>query len=392
MFTYSEEKLDTLGARITTEEIKQQPKLWKEALDIYEGKKQEIKDFLAKVTADSQGKRVRVIFTGAGTSQYVGDTVTPHLNQTGDTSQFVFESYATTDIVAHPQSYLFPDETTILVSFARSGNSPESLAAKEIANKYVNNIYHLLITCASEGKLATESEGKENEFLLLMPEKSNDAGFAMTGSFTCMTLSAMLVFDTTADSEKAEYVKAAATLGEEVVSREEDIQKWVDLDYDRVVYLGSGSLSGLAREAQLKLLELTAGQVATVFDSSMGFRHGPKSFINEKTIVFDFVANDTYTSQYDYDILTEVATDDIAQATVGIEQQTQDSGKEFEGSRFTFSSDAILLPAGYLALPYIMVAQTFALLTSVKVDNTPDTPSATGTVNRVVKGVTIHEF
>lgn len=392
MFTYSEEKLDTLGARITTEEIKQQPKLWKEALDIYEGKKQEIKDFLAKVTADSQGKRVRVIFTGAGTSQYVGDTVTPHLNQTGDTSQFVFESYATTDIVAHPQSYLFPDETTILVSFARSGNSPESLAAKEIANKYVNNIYHLLITCASEGKLATESEGKENEFLLLMPEKSNDAGFAMTGSFTCMTLSAMLVFDTTADSEKAEYVKAAATLGEEVVSREEDIQKWVDLDYDRVVYLGSGSLSGLAREAQLKLLELTAGQVATVFDSSMGFRHGPKSFINEKTIVFDFVANDTYTSQYDYDILTEVATDDIAQATVGIEQQSQDSGKEFEGSRFTFSSDAILLPAGYLALPYIMVAQTFALLTSVKVDNTPDTPSATGTVNRVVKGVTIHEF
>lgn len=392
MFTYSEEKLDTLGARITTEEIKQQPKLWQEALDIYEGKKQEIKDFLAKVTADSQGKRVRVIFTGAGTSQYVGDTVTPHLNQTGDTSQFVFESYATTDIVAHPQSYLFPDETTILVSFARSGNSPESLAAKEIANKYVNNIYHLLITCASEGKLATESEGKENEFLLLMPEKSNDAGFAMTGSFTCMTLSAMLVFDTTADSEKAEYVKAAATLGEEVVSREEDIQKWVDLDYDRVVYLGSGSLSGLAREAQLKLLELTAGQVATVFDSSMGFRHGPKSFINDKTIVFDFVANDTYTSQYDYDILTEVATDDIAQATVGIEQQTQDSGKEFEGSRFTFSSDAILLPAGYLALPYIMVAQTFALLTSVKVDNTPDTPSATGTVNRVVKGVTIHEF
>lgn len=392
MFTYSEEKLDTLGARITTEEIKQQPKLWQEALDIYEGKKQEIKDFLAKVTADSQGKRVRVIFTGAGTSQYVGDTVTPHLNQTGDTSQFVFESYATTDIVAHPQSYLFPDETTILVSFARSGNSPESLAAKEIANKYVNNIYHLLITCASEGKLATESEGKENEFLLLMPEKSNDAGFAMTGSFTCMTLSAMLVFDTTADSEKAEYVKAAATLGEEVVSREEDIQKWVDLDYDRVVYLGSGALSGLAREAQLKLLELTAGQVATVFDSSMGFRHGPKSFINEKTIVFDFVANDTYTSQYDYDILTEVATDDIAQATVGIEQQSQDSGKEFEGSRFTFSSDAILLPAGYLALPYIMVAQTFALLTSVKVDNTPDTPSATGTVNRVVKGVTIHEF
>ena len=39
-----------------------------------------------------------------------------------------------------------------------------------------------------------------------------------------------------------------------------------------------------------------------------------------------------------------------------------------------------------------LVAQTVALLTSVKVGNTPDTPSPTGTVNRVVKGVTIHPF
>lgn len=45
-----------------------------------------------------------------------------------------------------------------------------------------------------------------------------------------------------------------------------------------------------------------------------------------------------------------------------------------------------------MVLPDIMVAQVIALLTLLKIGNTPDTPSPSGTVNRVVKGVLIHEF
>lgn len=47
---------------------------------------------------------------------------------------------------------------------------------------------------------------------------------------------------------------------------------------------------------------------------------------------------------------------------------------------------------GYLVLPYVVFGQIYALLSSIAVDNTPDTPSKTGTVNRVVKGVMIHPF
>jgi glucose-6-phosphate isomerase len=78
------------------------------------------------------------VFTGAGTSQYVGDTVVPFLTSQGNTKQFIFQSIGSTDIVATPKEYLIPDETTILVSFARSGNSPESLAAVEMANQLVH--------------------------------------------------------------------------------------------------------------------------------------------------------------------------------------------------------------------------------------------------------------
>lgn len=130
--------------------------------------------------------------------------------------------------------------------------------------------------------MAQNSKKEDNSFLFLMPTRSNDAGFAMTGSFSCMTLGTLLTFDQTSLSEKQRYVSTLSHLGKEIIAREGEIEKIVELDFERIVYVGSGSLAGLTREAQLKILELTAGKIATVFDSSMGFRHGPKSFINEK--------------------------------------------------------------------------------------------------------------
>ncbi|MGO2199457.1 SIS domain-containing protein, partial [Pseudolactococcus laudensis] len=152
MFNYATKELEKLGAIHTTLEIKQQPKVWLEAFDNYMSYKKEIDAFLAQVKSETRD-RVRVIFTGAGTSCYVGDTVTPYLNQHGD-SGFIYESVATTDIVGSPLDYLRPDDWTILVSFARSGNSPESVAAVEIANQVVKNIRHISITCAQDGLLA----------------------------------------------------------------------------------------------------------------------------------------------------------------------------------------------------------------------------------------------
>lgn len=389
MFSVEKEKLEQMGAEITTREIRQQPELWEETMELFQKAQSDLQAFLKQVKNQAKGQRTRVIFTGAGTSQYVGDTVVPYLRKHGNTAEYVFESIGTTDIVAAPMEYLIKDQPTLLVSFARSGNSPESLAAVEVANQAVDTIHHLSITCAEDGELAQISRAEENSFLLLMPARSNDDGFAMTGSFSCMTLGALLTFDQTALAEKQKYVTTLSTLGKEVITRETEIQKIVDLDFDRIVYVGSGSLAGLTREAQLKILELTAGKIATVFDSSMGFRHGPKSFINEKTVMFGFVNNDEYTRDYDLDVLEEVHGDEIASAVFAI---TQTGSRNFSGDKFEFSTGTELLPDGYLALAYVMVAQTVALLTSVKVANKPDTPSPTGTVNRVVKGVTIHEY
>ena len=156
MFNYSTEELEKLGAIHTTLEIKQQPKVWLEAFDNFMAQKSEIEAFLAKVKA-STTDRVRVIFTGAGTSCYVEDTITPYLNRQGD-SDFTCESIATTDIVGSPLDYFRTGAVRDLVSFARSGNIADSVAAVEIASQDVKNMRHISITCAKEGLLANAAE------------------------------------------------------------------------------------------------------------------------------------------------------------------------------------------------------------------------------------------
>lgn len=386
MLDYTKEDLIELGAEITTREIYQQPQVWQTAFENYKAQADEIVAFLNGI--GEKHDYIKVILTGAGTSAYVGDTLLPYFRKIYDERKWNFNAIATTDIVANPLAYLHKEVTTILVSFARSGNSPESVAVVDLAKDIVEELYQITITCAAEGKLAQQAHGDERNLLLLQPAPSNDAGFAMTSSFTSMMLTALLVFDKADLAAKAEKVSALMTLSQEVLDSAEAIQKMVSLDYNRVIYLGAGHFFGLAHEAQLKILELTAGQVATMYESPVGFRHGPKSLVNEKTVVVVFGSTDSYTKLYDLDLVREVAGDEIARKVILLTDQKED----LENVEQVIFSSQQLADDVYRVFPYIVYGQLFALLTALKVNNRPDTPSPTGTVNRVVQGVIIHSF
>lgn len=385
MLDYSKEDLIELGAEITTREIYQQPQVWQEAFDTYKANQADIEAFLQ--TIDRKHDYIKVILTGAGTSAYVGDTLIPYFKSIYDERKWNFNAIATTDIVTSPLHHLHKDIPTVLVSFARSGNSPESVATVDLAKQIVDELYQITITCAAEGKLAQQAQGDEKNLLLLQPAPSNDAGFAMTSSFTSMMLTALLVFDKADLTIKEEKVAALIELSQQTLHQVDTIQNLVNLDFNRVIYLGAGPFFGLAHEAQLKILELTAGQVATMYESPVGFRHGPKSLINEQTIVLLFGSVNPYTKQYDLDLIKEVAGDQIARKVVLLTDK-----KEALAQVEQIEMNSRLLDDIYRTFPYIIFGQLFALLTSLKVKNRPDTPSPTGTVNRVVQGVVIHPF
>ena len=386
MLDYSQEELQRLGADITTREIYQQPEVWQEAFDSYKAQAADIAAFLKKI--EDKHDYIKVIFSGAGSSAYVGDTLTPYFRQIYDERKWNFNAIATTDIVANPLVYLKREVPTVLVSFARSGNSPESVATVDLAKQLVDDLYQITITCAAQGKLAQQAQGDEKNLLLLQPEASNDAGFAMTSSFSSMMLTALLVFDRVELVQKEAKVAALIQLSQDVLERVADVQQLVDLDFSRVIYLGAGPFFGLAHEAQLKILELTAGQIATMYESPVGFRHGPKSLINQDTVVLVFGSTHAYTKAYDLDLVREVAGDGIVRRLVLLTGREE----QLEGVEQVVLSTQEPLGDSYRIFPYIVYAQLFALLTSLKVKNRPDTPSPTGTVNRVVQGVIIHPF
>lgn len=386
MFGFDKKEWEDLNGVNTATEIFSQPNLWIKTLNIIEANEEKIDKFMK----DKVGKEsLRIIFTGAGTSAYIGEIITPYLNKgVGN-----FEAIASTDIVANPEMYLKKDVPTMMVSFARSGNSPESIASYNLANELIDDINHIFITCNEEGELAKISRNNEKVLLLLMPEESNDKGFAMTSSFSCMTIAALLLFDRNNFKENKEQLLEVVNIGRGILDNGyTKLEELSNEDFGRVVYLGSGAFYGLARESSLKLLELTRGQIISHSETVLGFRHGPKSIVDDNTYIFVYVSNDDYSKKYDRDLINEIYHDMGKHKLITI-------GKEYSKDIENISDYHIHLDDAeninnevFIGLLYVLYAQIFALLSSVKLGVEPDNPSPSGTVNRVVKGVQIYPY
>lgn len=384
IFGKSLEELEKIKAIFTATEIRQQPELWRETYKLILDQKEAIQVFINK----NVDKNTRIVLTGAGTSDYVGDTVALELNKKLEAK---VEAIATTDIVSNPNEHIEKNVKTILVSYARSGNSPESIGAYDLFENNVDDITQIVITCNKDGDLAKRCVNNEKNMLVLMPEKSNDKSFAMTSSFSCMTLATLLIFDIENIEKNKEFVEIVSAQAEEILdNRWSEIKQLVDYEAERVVYLGSGTLKGLCQEMALKNLELTSGQVTTVCESVLGFRHGPKSIINDKTLVIIMATNEEYTKLYDIDLIKEIHNDLGNHKLAVITYENDEIMKENCTNYICIDGKAI--PNIYKVFNYMIFGQMFGYLNSLKLNISPDNPRPDGTVNRVVKGVVIHQY
>lgn len=388
MFNLTKQDLEQNKATNTATEIYQQPEVWQEMIDSLLENSDSTRGFIKSIYEKHDS--VRVIFTGAGTSAFAGDTLVPELRRQSQ-GHVQFESIATTDLVSNPTEFLYKETPTILVSFARSGNSPESVAAVNLGQDIVDDFYQVNITCNKDGKLAVNSKDDENSLTILTPEKAHDQAMAMTSSFSSMIIAAYFVFtpkEFTKDTF-AHVVSNANQLVENIGVTLDDI---VETDFERIIYLGSGLLSQLSHEAALKMLELTSGQVVAVHESSLGFRHGPKSILNDKSAVVLFMSQDPYTRKYDMDILREVTADESNLNVIVLVDQADDEIKELANWTIEVNTEEKTFDSDFeLALLYVVFAQALAMRKSIQLGITPDNPSPTGRINRVVKGVTIYE-
>jgi len=228
------------GGLWTAREIAQQPASWLRTQELLESNAAKISGFLAPLLVR---RDLRIILTGAGSSAFIGECLAPLLLERLGRR---VEAIATTDLLSGPRQYFQPDVPTLLVSFGRSGSSPESIAVVELAERLLRECHQLVFTCNERGMLYERCRERGNSLAILLPEETHDQSFAMTSSFTAMMLAASLAFrgigpDTL---RVAETARAAQQVLDE---QNERLRALAQQGYSRVVYLGSNGLKALAR-------------------------------------------------------------------------------------------------------------------------------------------------
>ena len=288
----------------------------------------------------------------------------------------------------HPFNH--PEKTLLLISFARSGNSPESKAVVELADKLCSKCYHLIITCDPKGALALYT-AKNSKFLIVLPPESNDKSLAMTGSYSGMLLTGVLlawIFDLESIFPQVEVL---CSYGEKILNEYAPaLQKIAKRPFERAVFLGSGPFFGTATESHLKLQELTNGNIVCVMESFMGLRHGPKAVIHENTLVVYIFSNNDYVLQYEKDLANAIAREHNPVGQIGICENVDFDLKldlliKLADKKITLSEDL-------LAVCYILPGQILAFYKSLDLGLKPDAPSANKVISRVVEGVTIYDY
>lgn len=380
---------NTHGATATAREIAQQGDCWEKIPALLATTNPALKTRLHAALHDA---RATIAFSGAGTSAYVGDILAPAIQRHSRAHSL---ATASTDLVAQPAGKLPRDAHGFLFAFARSGNSPESVASLEKAATIAPELVPVAVTCNDRGALAEHCRSGHG-YCCQMPPETHDESFVMTSSFSTMTLFTAALCREALDLPPPDFTALA------VAQRHARDTYYTSPALDalaraaRIIYLGSDALYGAARESALKILEMTAGKIPTMAETTLGFRHGPKSLINNETAVCFFISSDPYSQQYDRDLALEVLGDGNA-AYVHIYAPAAFLARypEIAASRAHVTAfDAALDGQDDAALAplYVQYAQMTGLRCALDAGISPDNPSPDGSVNRVVKGVTVYPY
>ena len=314
---------------------------------------------------------------GAGSSAFIGETLACVLHRAID--GIPVRPIPSTDFVSRPDNYLRPGLRPLVVSFGRSGNSSETLGTLRILNRRAADADRLHISCNKNGALATRLHpGTGEQQAIILPARCDDRGFAMTSSFTTMLLTALSCLSAVPLDQVAKSILVLADGADRLLPEDLAMPR-----PERAVFLGSGPLAGIARESALKVLELTAGGVVTSWDSTLGFRHGPKAVVNEDTAVLVYLSGDRLTRRYDEDVVSEVR------------EQFPESNVVSIGTDLPQCRPADIAVDGHdedvwNAALFVLVAQKLAVDWSKKLGLNVDNPFARGTLTRTVSNVRLY--
>jgi tagatose-6-phosphate ketose/aldose isomerase len=373
------------GLEFTPREIAQQPSSWPKTIEVLKREKKQLQSFLGEILDDP---RCRIVLSGAGTSEFIGNGCEAYLRRSLNVD---VDSRATTDIVSNSEDIFISDRRYLVISFARSGNSPESIGTWNIANE-LEGAKQIVITCNADGELSKIAGKDKASVVLILPEETNDQSLVMTSSYSNMMIAAIGLARLDDLDAFAEDMTLASSAGNRILSQVDSIADFAGRPWKRAVFLGSGQFRGVAREGHLKMLESTDGTVMTRFDSFLALRHGPQVSVDRDSFIVAMLSDDPFTRQYELDLLKELKTQGKYGALLAITRVSDESLNGLADVIIDLQdSDDPVIPMELRAATDAIVCQLTGMFCSMALGLKPDAPSLDGTINRVVKGVKVYD-
>lgn len=379
MLARSPEEQMRLGYRDTLREICQQPSTWNSTCELMLKSAPLITPLLKGISS--------LIFSGSGSSDYAGDCVRMVLQKELGVNTHAVPGGA---ILTHAGDALPVGRPGLMVSLARSGDSPESVGAVAQMLQTEPQIRHLVLTCNRHGGLATTFRGESRVSVITLDDRTNDKSLVMTSSFTNLALAAR--FLGLAD-ESGRYQSICRGLAESsaILLREHFglLAQAAKASFRRVLFLASGPRFAATREAALKMLEMTAGRVTTSCETYLGLRHGPMSAVDANTLVVCFLSSAPRARAYECDVLRELERKQLGLFRLIAGESVP---SEFIGPRdvvvpYQLSED---LDDDNLPVLDVVVGQVLAFFRCLDEGLRPDSPSESGAIQRVVQSFPLH--
>lgn len=387
MVELSTAERESLGLVHTLREILQQPQTWRQTYQRVVRSSRRIEEFLTSAGLGAgRSMPLNVLLIGAGTSDYIGKSVSALLQKQWNCN---VQAVASTDLLTNMEDHVLVDSEYLWISFSRSGDSSEGVAVLEQALAKYPRIKHFIVTCNQKGKMAQFGE-RANVFSFVLDDEVNDRGLAMTSSFSNMVIVAQALAHYRTLETYGSIVENLATSGSTVIPAAMDLcERIVGDEFSRVCFLGTGPLKGAAIESGLKVMELTAGRVVGLTESFLGLRHGPLSAIDRDTLVVGFLCADHRRRAFELDLLKEICEKKLTEKCLVVIPSTFVNGLDsFEHTLKLSLPEEI--SDFYLPPLYVLVGQLLGLFASLREGLRPDEPSPHGAISRVVSHVTIH--
>jgi len=371
------------GYRHTLREIAQQPFTWVETAREMAARARELRSALDHVAGRRPGL---LALTGSGSSLYAGECLAPGLQSA---LGIPVQAVPSGELLTRPQGRLPRSGPCLVVSFARSGNSPESEAVLD-ALRTEASCRHLVITCNRHGRLAAKGAGDPAVTTVVLDDKTCDRSLVMTSSFTNMVLAGRLLGLTDAPGDYEARALRLAGLAAQVLLRHGDgLAAAARRRFRSAIYLGSGGRYGSAREAALKMLEMTAGRVMTFPETYLGLLHGPMAAVDEEALVVCFLSADGVVRAYEADLVRELMRKGLGAGKVLVGADVpadlvagDDLVVDVPGLGAVDDDDATILD--------VLVGQLLAFFRCRAIGLRPDSPSTDGVISRVVESFAIH--